>query len=866
MLEYLPLPITDPWIHNFFSTHLHALVSPKINKHIDEIKKILQPSATQLAQAQQINNFLDNARPFAWNEQIQVFYEIYQTEKSLNHLNTKQLLILLQEHVLPLLLRYEYALSELTTHPQIKDLSLFQKLTEKIITNISRLKQLETHIYASLFARSQIYEISEHYFPRNMDDILAAVEYKMNIKTPTEFSATLDDDKRLMIYDILKQANYPQKICEKVTAPINKRPLTSLSTHSQNKEKLKNIHNFTQEIRNAIDTHKFTDHILFFYLTITSFFSHLSLMKYISRSFFDFFKSENLTSLIHTLWKWRILFYLSLSSSVYYLIIFPFTASFLFWLPPVVFPIVSNILFYSIGLAPIWWMAWGMLKKSHYEIKNHFLFHKKIQILESLLFLEDTHNFICNYLNQTIVDISHFDVEYFDKRLKKHQKQSSSIYSKLMEFSFLENKSCNVAIQEIILKIARKLKELDNLIFKDTQNLTVHIAQRVGEEIDILTETLNFILPPFQLKKLKTFIAEWGTPDSLAQFNTNSNVVIKWLRLIENEAFMHPIKIDFRLGQPWGGFAIRQDLLSGWKKILCHFMDQKVQQEACLLILELLSANKEIEINILVQQLEILTATQETNFDVILRKIQTHIFHTLPDRSLQNASLLHCAHKELIINWHDFNKQNIEAAQKIVLKIFNCTPEEQFQILQELDGEKISTYYELLDGADLYAFATNQTTNSTERQNKINTYFSTYSGDNNQAYTFLIFAPPYKKDKIVKNMVQKRMNWLLNNLTQFTDLHDNDIALFNNLRAKSYCQLSYLISTHAQFDLPNPHMEKFLVCCKNYGLISSDLLERYTHKYEKSPLLYQALQLKDEQPQPSYISSASSLKGFACAH
>src|SRR5262249_9167126 len=157
-------------------------------------------------------------------------------------LSTKELLRLYQEELLPLAQWYQHICAELekekrkftrgdlwlpTSH---KD-SVLHLLTQTK-ANRDRLKRLKRKICRSLLYRASVF--ADLAVDPHTDDVLAVLCAKIGEKLPRKRHKTLSDDRRILIYDLLKSESFDKETLQKkVLAPVHRHTYPSRFSPSE---------------------------------------------------------------------------------------------------------------------------------------------------------------------------------------------------------------------------------------------------------------------------------------------------------------------------------------------------------------------------------------------------------------------------------------------------------------------------------------------------------------------------------------------------------------------------------------------------------------------------------------------------------
>jgi hypothetical protein len=199
-------------------------------------------------------------------------------------------------------------------------------------------------------------------------------------------------------------------------------------------------------------------------------------------------------------------------------------------------------------------------------------------------------------------------------------------------------------------------------------------------------------------------------------------------------------------------------------------------------------------------------------------------------------------YQELIRSWQKQNQAKLHEADEILKKLFKLARLNQNELdehLTELSDAKLSEYFLLMDAADICAYGISETVeNSGKRQNLVRHFFEEYHGQNSKAYRFVCLVPEQMRTKLVSEVANKRLGWILDHLGHpvrpESPFDDCDIQLFHNsrlLEVSSDFNFANVVLTHPAFHGKwNSAMETFLKACKQACLDSGGLSNKYVQK------------------------------------
>ncbi len=813
MQAYLPVPLKSSWQVTLFSLRSQSLHASNVKEHTQTIHKLMQAKPTPVIARLNTDAFWNNLKLACnYSEEIEPLHQLWINIAPFAHLNTKELLTLLLDEISPLAQSYEHILAELALNKKSNDRKeawrpkWFLQTQNNVIShtaeNCERLEKLKQKILTALVLRTDAYAYLDA--PRNVDDILAALCQQLNgfnklvppLEMPQAYCATLDDDRRILIYNLTQQ--------EVILKPIPKRGHVAICSVKEIKKSVEEIHQFRQQVMTKLELNS-TQHYIF-----------QSIRK-----------------------VWRLPFVVSMFLS---LISYHFLIHFL---GLAAFELISTGLFYMVGLAPVWWLGWVTLKSLWQGLHEYFTYWKKHEILESLLVIENAEQLIANQLSQVIVDIAHFDSQYLEQSLEKHQKQFKTTLKILERYSWLEKFFCQGTVHQQMLLVHDKIKFQQAKIETQLKTFSAHIAKRVGEDIQLLDKTP--ILPENQWQKLKAFVQANGDKACLKQFEDNSNVVKLWFNALQNNKMVAPSQEAVAFNQPWGGQCVRTDVLKGWQIIINAFTSQAMQA-ACLQINALLQHKTLLtlpELSQLVHQLDANNASKN------LREIQGCLFNSLSPKRPQFASLLSQAHKKMVAQWHSAHHTKIMEAKKHIAEIFATPPAALAEKLEGLNDDDLMKTYELLDGDDIFAYS-QQNNETVTQKNPARKFFEDYTGQSAQAFYLLKCVPEYEKREVIAEIAKKRLGWLLENCDE---IKDADIELFHNYRLfenEDIFNFADFVRNSPDFNKPwNEKFEALLKSCQACGFDDTGLHYCYKEKNKRiKPFILhqQALSMQKDIP------------------
>ncbi len=760
---------------------------------------------------------------------------LYQDLQPFAHLTTKQLLALLEEAIFSLEQRQDYLIN------QENDLASSTLLK----TNQAKLTQLKQIIYQGLLARCQISTALK--LPRQCDDVQSYVETKKDPALVKE--GTLDDDSRLLIYDILADAGFDKaKLYSAIIDVIPKRTYQKIRDAKVVKKEVVDVYQFSHQVCEALCIkRKKPSRLAVFLQEVTK-------------------KSEALIGVIGmqklaTFWQLRYLFYFILSFVAYYLLMQAITMAFALLLSAHALTWMSSVLFYSIALFPLW----GIMSQQFFSGINRFITQrrdpKQTQITETLFFLEQTQQFIGYRLGQVIVDISHYDFDALKQMILHKRLDISELKKQLSRFSLLEKMMAGKALKDQTKAVVDRLGVLENALNTTLEALISHMILRVEEERTLLDASLNqqTLIPSFpanQFKKISNFIHELGSKTQVSDFLKQCHIAHVWQKGLEQLTFIDPSPNGL-LQQPFGTQLLRHDMMKGWEILLNEWHDGSEKSSNSVLLNHLLSGKKLLTSQVLSQAV-LQVAQNDKAAKELLGKIQCILFNTLSQRSPVTVSLLSEAQKNQIILWHNTQSSQIKKASQVLQDAFS---DNAANLLAGYTNEELAQCYQALEGKDFYHVAKGHASSKAMRQNQIKQYLERYRGQSSRAFLLLRFLPEQKKTSVIVDVAKHRLAWIMSHLDTGInpekpfDAQDIELFLHHDLLVQhQHFNVVAAIRESGEFEAPyNPNMVRFLQSCRRHGLDTGQLLLEYQNRRKT---------VKQEPLMPQYKRERANAKSF----
>ncbi len=853
MRAFLPINFASNWKHHFLSLPFRFIHSHIHKQHIQAIHVYCQNESIFLQNTLQDDAYWQKLKED--NDEIAKLYLEWCQVKELAHLNTGQLLDLLRDHVLPLQKKFDYIAKQLEQSHQENTLMRSRWIIEeeKRIIKISRennvrLTKLKEKIWQGLFYRAKVHIWLNA--ASNVDDLTAGFLFKLvqcqaidpQTYAQSKRNATLDDDRRLIIYDILCQAGFNQNELEKVVLePIHKRKIKRHPGEAEIRLILWQSDRFRAscmeglELGGALDT-------LFQIRT-----QYLLIPKVISKTVKEMISAiiedQAFLKALAKLWALRYIAYFALSFIAFHYLAYLISPFLFLLLGETAAMAVKATLFVGVGLVPLWWYLGEHIQKIRGAISKTLTLFKRQDIVEALFTIEECELFICQNLCQTLIDIAHYDIGHLQTLVNARLSRLNQIQQKLNHYQRSERWVCKGMVDEKVKLVDNRINELKALLNQKMTQMASHVSERIGEDIDILIARVDKkrlvpVLESEQLEKLAQFVAHYGDLAAQHRFKDNTNVVQKWLDLMDVTHFACPHERTEEKTVPWGGFTIRKDVLNGWEIILTAFA-KKSQIPALLRLNDFLKGQGELsrdELTSLLQQIGASVDVQQQ-----IQQIESTIFCTLQDRPCHHARILGAQYQQMITAWYQQQQATLKEAEAAIKKIFQLARLNQDKLaeyLTQMSDDKLSDYFTALDAADIYAYSANMPSKPEQRQNLVRAYFEGYQGQNSKAYRLIRLVPEKNKTALVTELAYKRLQWILDHLehpvSPQNPFDEVDIELFHNSRlldVSSDFSFSNVVTTHPSFHGQwNNAMETFLGACEYACLDSGGLANKYLQK------------------------------------
>ncbi len=825
-----------------------ALPVKQLNVHINEITKIVKIPKIYL----QLNDEKFWTNLIAQNEpdKAKALKAYWLKIKPLAHMNTTALIAVYVDNIRSLIRYYEFCEQALNqTNPWWLPQTVREQkaaLLGQIKRDIITVKKIKVAIQQAMLLRCNLYkQFNGTYYH---DDALNQLCKQVNLLQknsenvlPVQEESYISDDDRLTIYDLL-QGEIEEHKLKTIITPIRKKRINTFLDKSIVIAKLKQsalfVYQTLKRIKNEqalrkLFLYKVNEHPLDFVVRwmvpIQAFLMALGMGK-----------------LFHGVFLLGAALLFASSFMLYgYLsqLLLPFL---LILLTPSSVNTILSILFYTVALLPLW-LYIATQYNSIKQIFAQYLYSDVNQhLIDSLIVLESSAYFIANRVSHAIVDVSHFDMKALVDSAESMQQRLGESLSSLEAVQSWKKRIIPQGLSQAIEDTKQKLIEQDKLIEARLQGLSAHIANEIGHEMmllchDLSNDKLTVQLPKIQISKLATLVNRYGSVSAKQEFKQNTNILMLWQKQIDVESLAHKAKKSTR--HPWGTFALRKDMVNGWRILLNAFIEEETKKRIALRINDFLIGKGEYElVDLKADLLHLFPSCAE----LVLKNVQWLVYHTLTHRYAIHAKVLGQEQRYFIKEWYEQHQPLITKAQKVVSTLFahgSC----DIHVIEAIPEDLLAQYYEVLDAMEVYAYAHQKSPLIIRRENKVRVYLEQYQGDNPYAYRLLKFIPKSDKTRVICDIAMKRLQWILDNVEKLQNdfFHAIDSELFHNYRLLeniSAFDFEMQVKTSRQFNEPSLNMEKFLQACFGHAFDNEGLVEKYRarHQTDKKPLSFKS--------------------------
>ncbi|MBN9286759.1 MAG: hypothetical protein BGO43_02450 [Gammaproteobacteria bacterium 39-13] len=879
MEKNLPTEFSTSAKEFFFRWRFHTLQPTTISAHIQAIRNACKAREPFLKELDSPSFWL-KLKSIDNLEEVKSIQAYWLKIKPFAHLNSKQLLNTLLEEILPLEQWYQHIEAELQYERASYENNnqwrphWYKESLEQIIAktqqNLTRLKNLKKAIHDALLLRCEAYESLEA--PPQTDDVIAVLCSKINsldvleqpLKAPANREMCLNGDRRILIYDLLRASGISKDILQKkVLAPVDRLPRQALYQAAKIKEKLNRTTHFVNELLQKLEIGGFKNSLF----SVKPLFRIRSVDIEALRRIRENLEEWGVLTPLRKLWVLRYGLYFLASFLVYFYLAQIMAPMLALFFSAASISTFNSVLFYTVGIAPIWYIAAQAFTKLGGFLLDFLGSAKKQQILGALISIEKNELLIANQLSQSVVDISHFDIQELMDKIEDYQTEIKNSVEKLNHYTPLEKFLCKGSIHAAICSMTLEMQTQEKRINTHLKRMANDIAQHIGDEIILMCrsyEQKNLVpqLPLGQIEQVEKFVRCYGDDKSLKVFMANNNVIKKWFTQMGKHKLLIPLRENM-LKQPYGGYEMRNEALNGWKTLLHAYTPDPKKKLLIQKVIDLLIDGT----STLTQKQfkESITFLDPEHASQNIDAMQAQIFKTLPQR-ISQAHLLSSTQKKQIREWYQTHRQEIANAERDLAEMLSKTKKEGANPhLNSFSEEQLCRYHELLDGADIHGYLAE--TENVKRRNIVRQYFEAYQGENSLAYRLLKLIPTHQKKFMIEQIAKKRLDWILNHLANAKDplLDKFDTEMFHNprlLQVQSFDFAEY-IAQHPQFNQrQNKQMEDFLKYCKRCGLDSGRLLSRYMNQDFNQPIIVHQLSARQRQGS----CAAESLKKSQFSH
>lgn len=721
MEEYLPRLLNLSWQERLYVRNYQSIHSSMLSCHTQAILSLCQRSSLSNYSALENEKFWKTLKIKSdFSDPVLQLHERWKNILPLAHLNTKQLIRLLQNEINPLVEAYKHILIELEEESFLE--AVKRKVAKQTQKNLERVEKLKNLIYAGLAERAKVYRTLKS--ARQVDDIAAAFAKEINalnlLKEPFKivipFSEGLDDNQRITTYDILRKLDTKNKnkaALDEIILPIPKHEVIPLRKKSEIKEDEERLNLFIekQRIKNKENDWESWMEIL-----------PGSVKLYINLAWQGryFLYALILTMMIQS--------GLSLLSSL---------------------GLSAGYLAYTIVL-PWVYVFWK-------ELKGRFFHWKNQEIMESLSVLKQSQRFIDCHLSQSPLDLAHFDFDYFFESVKQVKSQ---LNNHLGEVGYFERWLLPETLIKQAKKIASRLHDQQENVDRWLNVIAVHIADRIGDSIE------REELAPVSLEKWRQYVKHYGDAEAKLIFEKNANIIARWINKIPSFLIRKRKDPEDLLSFPWKGYCLRNDSLKKWTNLIKVWVQDQKKREACLDLHLLLKNKKMLSKEAFQKTMKILAIDPS--------KIQIFLYQTLSDRGAQTARLLTDKQQDAIRDWRNEHFSAIREAHKIMDSVLDRRGNRDYS------DHQLQQCYLLLDAEDFYDAVQGNMENKEQRKNRVRQFFEEYQGQSSRVFQLLRFIPSRERSKWSNEIANRRLTWLLQHGGVPNRLTDEDTIIFKN--------------------------------------------------------------------------------------
>lgn len=707
----------------FFEIFREQYPAPFLYQKVGECLQILQKARAQPLpgpyQPLGLDAFWEQLKAECPNEitRIEELERIAKAVWPLAALDTKALLHLLDEGVVPLKALYE----EMKQYPWGPE--------EALLThNEAALEKWEHHIYNGLYCRSLA--ATRLQASREVEDIVYVLwqeceEIRGGQKSasplPSSLNRSLNDDRRLLVYQTLKAARYSQAYLDKLLTLLPKKRLQA-----------RPVFPLAQQDKLAEERQKMRETLAVSSNSLPAF-------------------GKGLLAWWH---QFKHLFGIAALLTV------SFFAEKVFSLRSIC-------------------ALWGL---NHY-LKSYLWEGKKRTLREALWVWERSAKWTENKLYQPILDLFSFDSEEIERQMTENLLAIEKVLQKLDHVSWLEKLWPDTfGLKESSLRLKEVLRAQQEVIRQGARCLAQQISAESADAMLVLIKTIEKdqlipALTPTCYESLKRWVEGYGDYALQKQFQQNTDAMALWItrlahcRVLRKAVDPHSV--------PWGGSALRYDALRGWHVLLNTFVIDPVKRESCLALNAWLMGESQA----LTGESPAKTPWEWVRFlalgekeEAAIQKIQEMVFYCLPEYPAEYAYHTSEKHKELIKKWHEEYEGPVSEAAQAIERSFLEDP----AMLSLEHSTQLPSVYGLLAGEDIYYASLGEAPD--HRRQLARDYFSRYQGETPVSDLLLRLLPSEDQAKGVVQAAIKRLHVLFEQLPSFLNpteaLDPLDIKLF----------------------------------------------------------------------------------------
>jgi hypothetical protein len=848
----------SPWTRVFFGSECYSLYADEVEKHVNAIKQSLNKAPIDSEHSTILSKLND---PLFWNEmryrcglapEINTLELEWDAHALFANSSSQELLKLKDDHLDQLEMSLLRLLQELEANRDNHHLHGLWNPSWLIRWRDTAIQDAEYQLKECItlkakFQKAVLSRLNLHKsfnVDRHYDDPAALITQNLrnlnyvgpDFQVPSFVQESLDDDTRVSFidwfhaifpestHDSLKQYVKPiiQKTHEALTSASaideQNRKIALINSELRKKHGLSSVLNLKQNIEKKKSLNDW------FQIKL----SDITGLKIIP---------DRLIKAVNLLWWSRYILATLVSLNVYLALISVIAP--IAVLSPLILNIASNVLFYTVGIFPVWWSLFEHGQTIYNSVLN-IISNKKLSLInQSIEIIERNHKYITERLSDGIIDLPYFNTEILEASVKNRIIEIDNQIQTLTRKGVIERYLPNFILNDSIDIVVSELKVQKNLSIARMNQMARHIAERIGEELQLLErpdQVNNFStrLSREKLLCLREFVTRNGSQEAIALFDKNSDVLGLLLTSITSAQLLHSEPQTQYANEPWGAHRINPSAISGWETLLKNYVLDDETRTSALKILRLLSGQEPMSIGELTSS--ILSIDPGSSASIWMEGIQSHLFSTLGTMPSDIVQSLSENQRKVIQEWAKDNSSNIHHAYEYYESIFEHESPKSLSSSPRISNETLARYFALLDGAargrkieggDLCG----------NFQNKLRDAFESYNGEHDLIIHFIRFLPHHEKATILCEAAKKRLTYILDSFDK-NIFSDSDIALFKN---------PYLSDEDSGFDFDSivtsnklfsaSYKQGFSDLLYNFfkfELCSEDVLRRYKHEAVKT--------------------------------